>query len=501
MSENTHVYVLHQHDVDTEPLWYPAILINATNEVAECKLQTDNTSLLKDDQTNFPQNDYNQTDTITIDLNKYPNNTLPLQNVDPSSGEPLVLPNLINLPYLHPPGILYNLIKRHQAEQPYTSVGEIILAMNPYKWLPIYTESIRNSINESHIFSPTPPLTNSDHPPHVYLVSASSYRSLLTTGRNQSILVSGESGAGKTETVKILMEHLAGVHDPQVVPSSQTNGGGVVSRVLESNPVMEAFGNAKTVRNDNSSRFGKYTQLQFNTPTLKGKDMKLEGSKCDVYLLEKSRVCGSDIGERGYHVFYQLLSSDEAYKSEVWGGLTGKDGGDFDYIGLDGWGDTIEGKSDGDKFKRTRMAMETLGITRDTQIDIFRTVSAVMQCGNVHFEAGSVSGDAEGSSVSNLSAVSLLCDVTGFEEGALVEALTHRKMKARDDEYMVPLTKQQAEEGRDAFSKSLYDALFRGLVERINQATEAKEIGKGEPKKKKGGGKEMGKVRYVKEGR
>jgi len=162
-----------------------------------------------------------------------------------------VLPNLINLPYLHPPGILYNLISRHVSETPYTSVGEIVLAMNPYKWLPLYTQDIRDGINRDYIFSNTQPLDNGN--PHVYCVSAKSYRSLMAGRKNQSILVSGESGAGKTETVKILMEHLAEVGDRGVV-GERGEENEVVRRVIESNPVMEAFGNAKTVRNDNSSR-------------------------------------------------------------------------------------------------------------------------------------------------------------------------------------------------------------------------------------------------------
>jgi myosin V len=176
--------------------------------------------------------------------------------------------------------------------------------------------------------------------PHVYETSSLAYRGLAVDGTHQSILVSGESGAGKTETVKIVMSHLASVQggsgSHEMALDSKHHL--VVQRVLDSNPLLEAFGNAKTVRNDNSSRFGKFIQMQFdvedaNTASFSGRAVPhcvLAGSTCETYLLEKSRVVGHEATERTYHIFYQLLSAPDDQKREIWSGLVGKGPEDFD---------------------------------------------------------------------------------------------------------------------------------------------------------------------------
>ena len=165
--------------------------------------------------------------------------------------------------------------------------GDIVLAMNPYARLPLYTREIRDSVNAMCIFDPDP--ANAPEP-HVYVTAAKAYHDLMTTGRSQSVLVSGESGAGKTETVKILMQHLATV-DTDGDDAGDLNP--VIRRVIESQPLLEAFGNAKTVRNDNSSRFGKYTQLQFSRAEGGGL-MGLEGSVCKVRRARERRAKGSE---------------------------------------------------------------------------------------------------------------------------------------------------------------------------------------------------------------
>ena len=220
-------------------------------------------------------------------------------------------------------------------------------------------------------------------PPHVYETSCLAYRGLAVDGRHQSILVSGESGAGKTETVKIVLGHLAGVHEGGGEGGVGSGGGGVgggegggsaanpvVRRVLDSNPLLEAFGNAKTVRNDNSSRFGKYLRLQFDVEDAtsaahRGRAVPscvLAGSSCETYLLEKSRVVGHGREERGYHVFYQLLGmEDETEKIAIWDGLAEADLDSFRYVG-DTDTKTIEGMTDGKRWAGTREALGAVGI-------------------------------------------------------------------------------------------------------------------------------------------
>ena len=170
-------------------------------------------------------------------------------------------------------------------------------------------------------------------PPHIYEISSLCYKGLALHKKNQSILVSGESGAGKTETVKICMNHIATV---QQDPNNKLQGmSPVVQRILDSNPLLEAFGNAKTRRNDNSSRFGKYIVLQFEHMRGSGSKPRaaLAGSTCEVYLLEKSRVVYHDSVERTYHIFYQLLCAPEAEKAKIWGKLKGTTCDSFAYVG------------------------------------------------------------------------------------------------------------------------------------------------------------------------
>ncbi|GAX25657.1 hypothetical protein FisN_15Lh025 [Fistulifera solaris] len=209
----------------------------------------------------------------TISLKDYPHQRLPLQNVN-------VYDDLIDLPFLHEPGVLWNLRSRHANCHPYTRSGpNVLIAVNPYQWLsqlypPKQQERYRH-------------LTNERLPPHVYETAQQAYHGL--SQQNQSILVSGESGAGKTETVKLCMRFL-----------SQYGDSKITDRLLYANPVLEAFGNAATKRNDNSSRFGKYLTLQFDA------NCQLVGGRCDIYLLEKSLVVGAALGERNFHILHQI---------------------------------------------------------------------------------------------------------------------------------------------------------------------------------------------------
>jgi myosin-5 len=242
-----------------------------------------------------------------ISLAKYNLESLPLQNIDlPKEG----VDDMCSLSYLHEASILDNLKRRFKHRLPYTYTGEICIAMNPYTWLThLYTPQLRESYSNA---------LRHQLAPHVYATSAAAYNvGLVKRGRNQSILVSGESGAGKTETVKILMNHLASI--------ASRKGEETIDKLLKANPLLESFGNAKTARNDNSSRFGKFSQLQFDSNNV------LVGSRCITYLLEKSRVVGQSAQERNYHVLYQLLAShDEETKEKLW--LENKSCHDFAYM-------------------------------------------------------------------------------------------------------------------------------------------------------------------------
>lgn len=304
-------------------------------------------------------------------------------------------------------------------------------------------------------------------------------------GQNQSILVSGESGAGKTETVKILMSHIASIQagGGYVVGDSIKRNleetfaaSPIVQRVLDSNPLLEAFGNAKTVRNDNSSRFGKFIQLQFDAedPThaaYAGKSIPscvLAGSKSEVYLLEKSRVVGHEEEERTYHIFYQLLAAPEEIKTGFWEGLEDTDNESFSYVG---WTDTnvIEGKDDAERFQLTVDALALVGVQGEKLRTLMRAICIVLQLGNLTFEPNKE--DEEKTDISSVKELQNLAGLMGVEQQDIQNSLTQRTVRARNEEYKVPLKAVQARDSCDAFAKEIYAKAFLWLVRTINNAT------------------------------
>ena len=308
--------------------------------------------------------------------------------------------------------------------------------------------------------------------PHVYEISSLAYRGLAVDGQDQSILVSGESGAGKTETVKILMSHLASVQSQ----SNEVVRSDIVDRVLDSNPLLEAFGNAKTMRNDNSSRFGKFIQLQFDTedPThaaFSGKSIPsavLAGSKCETYLLEKNRVVSHEEDERSYHIFYQLLAANEDLKKEFWTGLIGTDNESFAYVG---YTDTerIEGKLDAERFQLTLDALAIVGVKGDTLRDLMRALCIVLQLGNLKFEQDPE--NEENAIISSTEELAALSDLMGVDNEIVEKALTERTVTARNEVFKVPLNLERAQDSCNAFAKEIYSNAFDWLVKTINFAT------------------------------
>jgi len=250
----------------SENAWVPALQLKTYNGkaiVAVPRYKTEQEML----ECGEKSRNYKYHNNQIIDLKDYNNGVLPMQNVD-SSGMLEDFMELKDLPFMHEPAILYNLKLRHTREKPYTRAGDIVMAVNPYKWLhELYTEEKRCYYSNRLVWDRSDEDARDVMQPHVYEVSALAYKGLAFAGEdyscNQSILVSGESGAGKTETVKICLNHIASVQRGQAPPGyfSDAEHDPVVKRIVESNPLLEAFGNAKTRRNDNSSRFGKYLQL------------------------------------------------------------------------------------------------------------------------------------------------------------------------------------------------------------------------------------------------
>jgi len=363
--------------------------------------------------------------------------------------------------------------------KPYTRTGDIIIAINPFQWFTeIYTEEVRTKYSNRIVWSDSgekDPRVGLD--PHVYETSSLSYKGLAFEGIDQSILVSGESGAGKTETVKIAMNHMASVQRGPHSAGGPSEESVVVNRVIQSNPLLETFGNAKTTRNDNSSRFGKYMQLQFdvndrNTNMIDRtkSTCKLAGSKCEAYLLEKNRVTGHEDPERTYHIFYQILAAPESQKKDFWPKLAGTNFDSFKYVGKT---ETlqIEKRTDAQWFEDTCSTLELINLGGDKLKTLMRAIIAVMQCGNLTF--GALGGDNDKSECTSKQGLNDLAELIGVDSALLNLSFTERTMKTRSETYKVPLNPEAAKNGCDAFAKEVYGKLFLWLVEGINVATMA----------------------------
>jgi myosin heavy subunit len=465
----------------------------------------------------------------------YPNGSLPLQNPSSIDGVSPGCRDMADLPYLHEAAILYNLKDRHcRQSQPYTRVGDIMVALNPFRWMPnlyepatqelyaklliwnseqspldtILGASMNNNSKGQISFNPLEECedtteeasittarqyTKLGHDPHVYETSCLAYRGLLRQEGNQTILVTGESGAGKTETVKIVLQHLATLSEyySKSEPHQNSNSiskGTVVQRVMESNPILEAFGNAKTVRNDNSSRFGKFTQLQFklslSTSSLQQgeQDMnsstttsvtippRLAGSICHTYLLEKSRVVWQSPGERNYHIFYQMLRASQEQKRDIWKELENADVTSFRYL-VDS---TQKPMGDEEEWSRTLEALAVFDYHGTRLQTLLRALCAILQIGNLIFVEDPASHETEegGTIISSHEELAKLQDLLNIPMDDLEKCMTTRLLKTGYDEVYMRLSPSVAKDSADALAKEMYARIFDVLVKSINEYTQ-----------------------------
>ncbi|XP_073223061.1 myosin-11 isoform X2 [Cicer arietinum] len=352
--------------------------------------------------------------------------------------------DMTKLAYLHEPGVLHNLETRYKINEIYTYTGNILIAINPFQNLPhLYDANAMKKYKGEKIGNLSP---------HVFAIAEAAYRAMITEEKSNSILVSGESGAGKTETTKTLMLYLAylGGH-------TASEGRTVEQQVLESNPVLEAFGNAKTVRNDNSSRFGKFVEIQFD------KIGRISGAAIRTYLLEKSRVCQISDPERNYHCFYLLCASPPEEKEKYKLG----DPRSFHYLNQSSCYE-LTGVNAAQEYLSTKRAMDIVGISQEEQDAIFRVVAAILHLGNVRFAKSeetdsSVLADEDSKFHLQTTAELLMCDPNAVEV-----ALCKRVMITPEEIIERSLDPLAATVSRDGLAKTLYSRLFDWLVQKIN---------------------------------
>jgi len=379
--------------------------------------------------------------------------------------------DLITLPHLHEPALLHACAERFFSGKIYTWTGPVLIAVNPFQRLPLYTmEILEQYRREGLLRSQGMGDGKSALGPHVYAIADRAYRQMMAEGRkSQSILISGESGAGKTESTKIVMLYLTTLGAPGMDSGQDHNNDlSTMERVLQSNPVLEAFGNARTLRNDNSSRFGKFIELGFSRAG------HLLGAKVQTYLLEKVRLAFHASGERNYHIFYQLLrgASEEQKKHfEFHDGVTqGLELPNYFHYTGQGGAPLLREFTDEDGLKYTLKAMKALGWSQETIDTVLSLIAGILHLGQISFDVKETDGGVDAAFVSDESSMNFSARLLGVDTELFKAALTERVIVARGQEIRTPLTVDRAMDARDALSKTLYGALFLWVVDQVNQS-------------------------------
>ncbi|KAM4695270.1 unconventional myosin-VIIb [Discoglossus pictus] len=349
--------------------------------------------------------------------------------------------DMIRLGDLNEAGIVHNLHIRYKEKSIYTYSGSILVAVNPYVELPFYeTEQIQLYRNRRI----------GELPPHIFAIADACYFNMQRNKMDQCCVISGESGAGKTESTKLMLQYLA---------SASGQHSWIEQQILEANPIMEAFGNAKTIRNDNSSRFGKYIEIHFS------KEHAIEGARIEQFLLEKSRVCRQSSGERNYHIFYCMLMgiSQEQKKQLNLGSPS-----EYNYLTM-GNCITCEGRNDAKDYAQVRSAMKILLFSEKEQNEINNLLAAILHLGNLDFQAA-MYGNLDCCDVIESVHLSSIATLLEVDYGELKSSLSNNSIIIRGESVSKPLNCSQASDGRDAFMKGIYGRLFIWIVNKINNA-------------------------------
>ncbi|XP_076442426.1 myosin heavy chain, striated muscle-like isoform X8 [Babylonia areolata] len=377
-----------------------------------------------------------------------------IQQMNPPKFEKIE--DMANMTYLNEASVLYNLKSRYSAGMIYTYSGLFCVAVNPYRRLPIYTQSVIDKYRGKR---------RTEMPPHLFSIADNAYQYMLQDRENQSMLITGESGAGKTENTKKVIQYFA-----LVAAATQKKGeeeettskkGSLEDQIIQANPVLEAYGNAKTVRNNNSSRFGKFIRIHFGTQG------KIAGADIETYLLEKSRVTFQQSAERNYHIFYQICSNAIPANNDKM--LIQPDPGLYSFVNQGHL--VVDGIDDVEEMKLTDTAFDVLGFTEEEKTSMYKCTAAIMHFGELKFKQRPREEQAEADGTAEAEKAAFLM---GINAGDLLKSLLKPKIKVGNEYVTQGRNKDQVVYSVAALAKSLYNRMFEWLVKRVNKTLDTK---------------------------